>query len=59
MRLRNVRGYFVSADDLVFNFWHEIDLDLPYHQIGFRKRKDICWYNGTSGSLFNKKFALP
>ncbi|CAJ0598525.1 unnamed protein product [Cylicocyclus nassatus] len=50
MRLRNVKGYFVSADDLVFNFWHEINLDLAYHQIGFRKLKDIGWYNGTVGT---------
>ncbi|KAK6746277.1 hypothetical protein RB195_012409 [Necator americanus] len=50
MRLRNVRGYFVTADDLVFNFWHKIDLDFTYHPLGIIGKSVPGWYNGPAGT---------
>ncbi|RCN40098.1 hypothetical protein ANCCAN_13980 [Ancylostoma caninum] len=53
MRLRNVKGYFVSADDLLFNFWHTINLSLAFHPFGISNvHKATSWYPtefGTSG----------
>ncbi|KHJ85955.1 hypothetical protein OESDEN_14308 [Oesophagostomum dentatum] len=47
MRLRNVEGYFVSADDLFFNFWHKIDLKRAFHPHGIRNgHKATTWYPG-------------
>ncbi|KAK6740488.1 hypothetical protein RB195_008758 [Necator americanus] len=34
MRLTNVQGYFVMADDLTFNFWHQMDLKKTMHVSG-------------------------
>ncbi|ETN69759.1 hypothetical protein NECAME_15098 [Necator americanus] len=50
MKLRNIRGYFVTADDLVFNFWHKIDLDVTYHPLGIIPKSVPGWYNGTAGT---------
>ncbi|VDK61568.1 unnamed protein product [Cylicostephanus goldi] len=51
MRLRNVKGYFVTSDDLVFNFWHDIKLDTVYHPLGIVRREKRFWYNGFAGDF--------
>ncbi|VDM84073.1 unnamed protein product [Strongylus vulgaris] len=35
LHLKNVLGYFVMADDTVFNFWNGINMQLPLHPTGY------------------------
>ncbi|RCN40101.1 hypothetical protein ANCCAN_13983 [Ancylostoma caninum] len=67
MRLRNVQGYFVTADDLIFNFWYvPTNSDVSIHPFGVGPISDVkIWYHqpiGTAGlervvTLFKETYA--
>ncbi|VDL69356.1 unnamed protein product [Nippostrongylus brasiliensis] len=50
LRLRNVTGYFITADDLIFHVWTEIDLSTTFHPLGIKNvsppflKKDVMNY---------------
>ncbi|VDK55617.1 unnamed protein product [Cylicostephanus goldi] len=65
LKLRNVRGYFISADDAVFQFWHKLDLEEILYPIWvIEKRYPSAWWLTKYGlkaaqrakSLFTKKY---
>lgn len=50
MRLQNVQGYFMSADDAVFHFWHRLQLDeILYPKWVIRYRKPSAWWKTKFG----------
>ncbi|EYC01575.1 hypothetical protein Y032_0106g3764 [Ancylostoma ceylanicum] len=55
LRLRNVKGYFVMADDTTFNFWNAINLDAVLHPIGHTHSNGEGWWDDPAGSEAAKK----
>ncbi|WKY02076.1 hypothetical protein Q1695_015804 [Nippostrongylus brasiliensis] len=50
LRLRNVTGYFITADDLIFHVWTEIDLSTTFHPLGIKNvNKGRKWYHTNGG----------
>ncbi|KHJ97957.1 hypothetical protein OESDEN_02062 [Oesophagostomum dentatum] len=51
LRLENVDGYFVNADDNVFNFWRELDLNKTMHSLGIHDKKNVTgpWWRRPVG----------
>ncbi|VDL76465.1 unnamed protein product [Nippostrongylus brasiliensis] len=45
LRLQNVKGYFVMADDTVFNFWNKVDLSVSLHPSGLYHFNPAPWFN--------------
>ncbi|KAK6060917.1 hypothetical protein COOONC_01419, partial [Cooperia oncophora] len=63
LRLENINGYFVMADDTTFNFWNEIELSVAF-QAGDSENEKGGWYKLDVGlkaaknvvSLFEAKY---
>ncbi|KHJ91416.1 hypothetical protein OESDEN_08720 [Oesophagostomum dentatum] len=57
LRLGNIDGYFVNADDNVFNFWHELDLNKTIHSVGIYDKKNVTgpWWRRSVGMNAAKK----
>ncbi|RCN49766.1 hypothetical protein ANCCAN_04223 [Ancylostoma caninum] len=49
LRLGNVLGYYVMADDTTFNFWHGVNPFLVMHPIGDRHRNRGIWWTAPVG----------
>ncbi|CAI2347408.1 unnamed protein product [Caenorhabditis sp. 36 PRJEB53466] len=49
MRLSNVDGYFLMADDAVFNIWQRIDYSRVHSLSGVTFNKSPHWWNETEG----------
>ncbi|WKX98959.1 hypothetical protein Q1695_014101 [Nippostrongylus brasiliensis] len=45
LRLQNVKGYFIMADDTVFNFWNKVDLSISLHPSGLYHFNPAPWFN--------------
>ncbi|CAJ0596577.1 unnamed protein product [Cylicocyclus nassatus] len=65
LKLRNVRGYFIIADDAIFHFWHKLDLEEILYPIWvIEKRYPSAWWMTKYGfkaaqrtkSLFTRKY---
>ncbi|KAL6728498.1 hypothetical protein Aduo_010268 [Ancylostoma duodenale] len=56
LRLKNLQGYFVMADDNTFNFWHGIDLNMTMHPSGtIFKNKTGSWWPSEFGMKAMKR----
>ncbi|EYC02162.1 hypothetical protein Y032_0101g3341 [Ancylostoma ceylanicum] len=56
LRLGNLQGYFVMADDNTFNFWHEIDFNMTLHPSGTRDSNITGpWWPSVFGAKAAKK----
>ena len=52
MRLNNVKGYFLVADDTTFNIWQRIDYSRVHHLMGpVAEQHGNNWWNGKHGRL--------
>ncbi|WKX97015.1 hypothetical protein Q1695_013010 [Nippostrongylus brasiliensis] len=55
LRLRNVKGYFMTADDTIFHFWQKLQLDeILYPRWVIFPRKPSAWW----GTEFGESSAL-
>lgn len=50
MRLSNVEGYFMMADDAIFNIWQRIDYSRVFHLNGIYNISNV-WWSGDYGDL--------
>ncbi|PAV80864.1 hypothetical protein WR25_07398 [Diploscapter pachys] len=51
LRLRNINGYFVVADDAMLSFWQPFNLDMVFHQWGTElAAKGRGWWKGQWGA---------
>lgn len=47
------QGYFIIADDAVFNFWHPLDLSVTVHEGKIRNFGRKGWYSDKYGMVRN------
>ncbi|EGT52140.1 hypothetical protein CAEBREN_02655 [Caenorhabditis brenneri] len=47
--MSNVEGYFLMADDTVFNIWQRIDYSRVHHLSGVRFETEAYWWNSKMG----------
>ncbi|CAI2347398.1 unnamed protein product [Caenorhabditis sp. 36 PRJEB53466] len=55
MRLSNVDGYFLMADDAVFNIWQRIDYSRVHHTVGDSHTNTGNWWNSAYGRASGKR----
>ncbi|EFO86066.1 hypothetical protein CRE_02033 [Caenorhabditis remanei] len=59
MRLNNVKGYFLVADDTIFNIWQRIDYSRVHHLMGpVAEQHGNNWWNGKHGIPAAKNIVL-
>ncbi|EFO83160.1 hypothetical protein CRE_12969 [Caenorhabditis remanei] len=58
MRLNNVNGYFLMADDTIFNIWQRIDYSRVHHLMGPVADYGYNWWNLEYGLRAAKNMVL-